>query len=337
MAVLDQNQKRDLMIALLKEGRTFREIQKVVHVGPDFIVKVKREVFGDNYVFKNPRTKSSKNTQAISLFRDGKKTMEVALELDMDSTEVDKAYSDYLRLCKLDRFAALLSRENTEKLNLILLIANILHTKGISEKHEILHILKQIKELETLQQQINTATGVKSNLVYETTQFQDKENKLKKIIKSSILRNQYLDQNQRRMKTVIYEKEKRLEQFNKLIQDIYNIEAYQKLEQTLVDNIENVILEEHQFIPLTMMAIFESLKVDPQKLKSLYTYCNRFQGENLTPDNLEIRLDYLKSDEFWNDTSLFFDQLTKVYSTAIFAFELKKRYKLYKASKNKMI
>jgi hypothetical protein len=96
MAVLDQNQKKDLVIALLKEGKTFREIQKVVHVGPDFIVKVKKDFFVDNYVFKNPRTKSSKNTQAISLFRDGKKTMEVALELDMDSSEVEKAYVDYL-------------------------------------------------------------------------------------------------------------------------------------------------------------------------------------------------------------------------------------------------
>ena len=143
--------------------------------------------------------------------------------------------------------------------------------------------------------------------------------------------------NQRRIKTKVYEKEKRLEQLNKLVQDIYNLEAYQKLEQTLIDNIENAILEEHQFIPLTMMAIFESLKVDPQKLKSLNTYCNRFQGEKLTPDNIEIRIDYLKSDEFWNDTSLFFEQLSKVYSTAVFAFELKKRYKLYKASKNKGI
>jgi hypothetical protein len=86
-----------------------------------------------------------------------------------------------------------------------------------------------------------------------------------------------------------------------------------------------------------MMAIFESLKVDPQKLKSLNTYCNIFQGENITPDNIEIRLDYLKSDEFWNDTSLFFEQLTKVYSTANFAFELKERYKSYKTSKNNEI
>jgi hypothetical protein len=180
MAILDQKQKKDLVIALLNEGKTYREIQKVVHVGPDFIVKVKKEVFGNDYIFENPRTNNSKNTQAISLFRDGKKPMEVALELDMDSTEVNKANIDYLRLSKLDRFAELLVGENTEKLDLILLIANILHKKGISEKHEISHILKSIKDLENLQQQMNTATGIKSNLVYETTQLEDKKNNLKK-------------------------------------------------------------------------------------------------------------------------------------------------------------
>ena len=66
------------------------------------------------------------------------------------------------------------------------------------------------------------------------------------------------------------------------------------------------------------MAIFELLKVDLQKLKSLSIYCNRFQGEKLTPDNIEIRIEYLKSDEFWNNTSLFFEQLSKVYSTGCF-------------------
>ena len=141
---------------------------------------------------------------------------------------------------------------------------------------------------------------------------------------------------QGKIKTKVCEMEKRLQQLNNLIQDIYNLESYQKLEQNLVDNIENAILEEHQFIPLSMMAIFESLKVDPQKLKSLNTYCNRFQGEKLTADNIEIRIDYLKSNEFWNDTSLFFEHLSKVYSTAVFAFEFKKRYKGYKASKNKV-
>ena len=197
--------------------------------------------------------------------------------------------------------------------------------------------MNQIKALETLQQQINTATDVKSKLIYETIKLQDKENILKKNIRRYIGRNQYLSLNQSRIKMDVCEMEKRLQQLNKLVQDIYNLEGYQKLEQNLIGNIQNVILEEHQFIPLTMMAIFESLKVDPQKLKSLNAYCNRFQGEELTPDNIEIRVDYLKSDEFWNDTSVFFEQLPKVYSMAVFAFELKKRYKLYKASKNKGI
>ena len=68
------------MIALLKEDKTYREIQRLYHVGPEFIVKVQKEVFGPNYIFVNPKTKSSKNTQAIGFFRDGTKRMEGEIE-----------------------------------------------------------------------------------------------------------------------------------------------------------------------------------------------------------------------------------------------------------------
>ena len=66
----------------------------------------------------------------------------------------------------------LVEKMQKEKLDLILMIANIFHTKGIIEKHEISNILKQIKVLENLQQQINAAIDVKSNLVYQTAQLQ---------------------------------------------------------------------------------------------------------------------------------------------------------------------
>ena len=36
MAILDSKQKIDLVIALLKEDKTFREIQTHAHVGPEF-------------------------------------------------------------------------------------------------------------------------------------------------------------------------------------------------------------------------------------------------------------------------------------------------------------
>jgi hypothetical protein len=209
----------------LKEDKTYREIQRLAHVGPEFIVKVKKEVFGPNYIFENQRTKNSKNTHAIRLFGDGKKRMEIALDLDMESTEVNNVFIDYLRLKNLDRFAELLCLENTEKLDILLMIINIFHTKGISEKHEFLNILKHIKELETLQKEIKNAIDLKINLIYETIKLKAKENNLKKNIKSSILRNQYFYQNQRRKKTDIDEKEERPEQLHKLIQDIYNLEV----------------------------------------------------------------------------------------------------------------
>ena len=60
---------------------------------------------------------------------------------------------------------------------------------------------------------------------------------------------EYFYQNQRRIKMEVSAMEKTLEQLKKLYHDIYNLEAYQKLEETLIDNIESVSLEEYQFIP----------------------------------------------------------------------------------------
>jgi hypothetical protein len=51
--------KRELVLILLKEGKTFREIQRRAHVDPDFIVKVKKEEFRDDYIFENPRARDS--------------------------------------------------------------------------------------------------------------------------------------------------------------------------------------------------------------------------------------------------------------------------------------
>jgi hypothetical protein len=48
------------------------------------------------------------------------------------------------------------------------MMANILHTKGITKKQEFLNILKQIKVLEIFQLQINSASDVKSIIIYKT-------------------------------------------------------------------------------------------------------------------------------------------------------------------------
>ena len=61
------------MIALLKEEKHIEKFRDYIML-VEFIVKVQKEVFGPNYIFVNPKTKSSINTQAIGFFRDGQKT-----------------------------------------------------------------------------------------------------------------------------------------------------------------------------------------------------------------------------------------------------------------------
>lgn len=334
MEILNQKQKREVVLTLLKEGKTFREIQRSAHVGPDFIVKVKKEEFGDDYIFENPRTRDSKNTQAIRLIRDGKEPMEVALDLNIDSDEVNKAFTHYLRLNKLGRYSKLLSPETQEKLDLILMIAEVFHKNGLNKKEEIFNTLTKLKDLENIQKRINYLRQVHSKLLKQIIGLQSQENNIKKHIRICNARNEYLLLNKRRMKKEVSEMEKRHDQLNRLIDDIFNIEAYRRLEETLNNNIENVILEEHTFIPLILMAVFEGLKSDPKKLKSFNAYCDRFFGEKLRPDNIEIRIEYLKNEKFWNDTSLLFQQLSKIYTMADFAFVLKEKYKLHKTSKN---
>lgn len=57
------------------------------------------------------------------------------------------------------------------------------------------------------------------------------------------------------------------------------MEAYENLKYILINNIQNVILDEDQFLPLIMVGVVEALKEDPQKRKSHYEYSKKFKRD----------------------------------------------------------
>lgn len=56
----------------------------------------------------------------------------------------------------------------------------------------------------------------------------------------------------------------------------------------------------------------------------------KFKNERLAVDNIDARIAFFKSSEFWEDTSVYFHKLSEVYSEEVFAFVLQKHYKLHK-------
>ena len=120
--ILTNLEKWNFVKELLKEGKSFREIQHIVHVSPIFIIKVKIAEFGENSVdsekenFRKNNKKMSKTTQAIDLFYKGKTPKEVLSELDICIDEIKKAQQDYLQLLDLDNLSQIVQDNNTNLL-----------------------------------------------------------------------------------------------------------------------------------------------------------------------------------------------------------------------------
>jgi len=84
---------------MLREGSTYKQIMRECHVSPSTISKVRTAMLG--YTQDNGSKKTvqiSKETQALKLFNEGKKPIEVAIELDLATEYVFTIYQNFRRL-----------------------------------------------------------------------------------------------------------------------------------------------------------------------------------------------------------------------------------------------
>ena len=235
-----------------------------------------------------------------------------------------------MRLSTLENFTSLIMEENKEKLNLMLKVVDTFDKKGIKDINSINHTLLSIKYYDNIKSEINYYSKVLSESKSQIIILQKEINDKDKILKIEKDWTRVYKSKQDELIKEISKKEERLGELQRLSNDIYEMEAFEHLQNRIIENIENVILDKDQQLLLILVAVSETYKEDPQKRKLLKEYCTRFGDKNLSIDNLEERKQYLNSGEFWNDIPRYFTKLCEVYSKAVFAFILKKYYKSYK-------
>ena len=150
---MNLEEKKNLVIQLHGEGKTQREIAKTAHMSVRDISKIIRNLDGI------PEEKSIE-TQALDFFYQGKKPIEVAVELNLNALKTSKLYKDYL---KLDGFHKLvwLYEEINENLSLFLKLYYAIIQNGI-KPHEIVNLVKNSNELTDRK----TAVKIKRNELY---------------------------------------------------------------------------------------------------------------------------------------------------------------------------
>ena len=107
--VLNRRDKEQLVIKLHQEGKTIREIASSAHMSFGDIGKIINRIDerdNDDRVEAKINIKNkSKDTQALFLFSNGKKPIEVAVELDLSASEVQNVLEEYWALNDLHELA----------------------------------------------------------------------------------------------------------------------------------------------------------------------------------------------------------------------------------------
>ena len=148
---MNLEEKKNLVIQLHKEGKTQREIAQEAHMSIRDISRIIRKFEGIS------EEKLTVETQALDLFYQGKKPIEVAVELNLNASKTSKLYKDYL---KLEGFHKLVSvyEEINGNLSLFLKLYYAIIQNGI-KPHEIANLVKNSNELANLK----TAIQMKRN------------------------------------------------------------------------------------------------------------------------------------------------------------------------------
>ncbi len=103
--VLNKQEKEHLVVKLYHEGKSIREIAQQAHLSFGTIGKIVRRINSqdEDETVPNDMINKSKETQALNLFLQGKRPVDVAIELDL--SKVENILQEFWVLNKLDELA----------------------------------------------------------------------------------------------------------------------------------------------------------------------------------------------------------------------------------------
>ena len=142
MQVLNRRDKEQLVIKLHQEGKTIRTIASAAHLSFSDIGSIIHKIDGkvdDGADLKN----KSPETKALFLFANGKKPIDVAIELNLSASEVQNLLEEFWALNELHELAFVYDEIRTFLPSFLKLFHCLKNNKMLGEKH-IINVLKYV-------------------------------------------------------------------------------------------------------------------------------------------------------------------------------------------------
>jgi hypothetical protein len=160
MQVLNRRDKEQLVIKLHQEGKNIRDIAQQVHMSFKDIGTIIRRIDGqEDYDNEKDLKNKSKETRALYLFLHGKRPVDVAIDLDLSSSEVENILQEFWVLNQLDELACIYL-EIRNHIDLFLRLFHTMKKNKLINQRDIKTVLKYAHDLPSLENKFHDLANI---------------------------------------------------------------------------------------------------------------------------------------------------------------------------------
>ncbi|HKQ22202.1 MAG TPA: hypothetical protein VJS91_09195, partial [Nitrososphaeraceae archaeon] len=147
---MNREEKQQLVRKLFKEGKNMREIAKEAHMSFGDIGSITRK---ENEASEPESKAKSKETQALELFKKGKKPVDVSIIMDLNPSEVVQIYNQFWELKSLYQLLDFYRKVKADT-SLLLKIHEVVKKNDLSKK-DIINIVDYADKYHFLKEEVD--------------------------------------------------------------------------------------------------------------------------------------------------------------------------------------
>jgi hypothetical protein len=285
---ITEERRKRVIDLYFNQHKTYAEIAEIEHISPRDIHAIIKEEEARRQKHKDQQQRQEMSSKAYELFSEKKSPVEVAIILNLPASKVSKLYREYWDLKRLDQLIVI-HKETNGKLGPFLK----LYKQLIKEKH--MSIEKVVNAVDIAANKLPYMESLYKQLKDEVDKLQYIRQGLLNDIAALKYKISILDktgfsceQESKRTEQRLQELGDKKDRLEKLIANILNGEDYSKLKRIVKENVKAVLSDNKILISISLVALIQTLKNDPQMVELIQNIPGANDGEQNEDNNNNI-------------------------------------------------
>jgi hypothetical protein len=273
--VVSEEEKRRIIDLHFNQGKTIRELCRIMGKSSDDIIPVTKEYrmeLAQNYIIANgengvavqlEKDRAIPNVKAYKLFGDGKSPLEVAAELNLPGPQVQQYYGEYLNMGRMHNLVAIY-HENQDSMDYFLKLLKLGKKKGVTPE-QIMNLVQMADSIHKLQDKLQ---HLQSEVTDLSTRKSEGEEELNDLHNQIINTKEKLDSVEKTFNIKYEELKEACSQIQKLqnyVEQFIEGQDYQELESVVRNEVEKTLLDNKKLLQTALFSILLALRNDPNR------------------------------------------------------------------------